>query len=177
MSGENVLKSREENDCFKKRACSLPIPCEYIPNAKRVSLRIEDSVEILNKGKRVSKEVWRVLKILLFATCSTFYLSQSMEFYKRFCEYPTTTSMEVINPEFYKMPAVTVCLRNLIKRSKFCAENPYSCEKPRKRKSFCKKHPYMCKKKVGDLMISFGFMSIVCRASQAFVIDILTHSS
>ncbi|GBO14703.1 hypothetical protein AVEN_161737-1, partial [Araneus ventricosus] len=97
---------------LKNRSCSPSRSCEQSPAAEEVSLRIEDD-ETLNKKMSIPKMIWQLLKIFLFVTCSTFYLRQSMEFYNRYCEYPTTTSMEVVNPEYYKMPAVTICFRNL----------------------------------------------------------------
>ncbi|GBM69876.1 hypothetical protein AVEN_154513-1 [Araneus ventricosus] len=111
MSGGSLFKSHVEK-ILGSRPCSSSRSCEHSPTTEEVSLRIEDD-EKLSRKKRIPKKIWQLLKIFLFVACSTFYLRQSMEFYNRFCEYPTTTSMEVVNPEYYKMPAVTICSRNL----------------------------------------------------------------
>ncbi|CAL1273857.1 unnamed protein product [Larinioides sclopetarius] len=172
MIGGNKFKSRVGKHILGNRLSCPTRSCEDSPSSIEVPLRKKDDEKSCKK-KQILKLIWQVLKILLFVACSTFFLRQSMEFYNRFYEYPTTTSMEVINPEYYKMPAVTICFKSLIKRSKFCAENPDRCEKPRQIELFCKNHPEICKKNESEIKIPMnGYHTIpspylVCKTKEA----------
>ncbi|KAF8788617.1 hypothetical protein HNY73_006642 [Argiope bruennichi] len=71
---------------------------------------------------------------------------------------PLTTNNLCHYPDYYKMPAITFCNRNLIKRTYFCGKYPDLCSKPNNLTEFCEKHPYMCKGDVSKLVIPmFGY--------------------
>ncbi|KAF8796518.1 hypothetical protein HNY73_000883 [Argiope bruennichi] len=59
------------------------------------------------------------------------------------------TNIAVTTPSHFKLPAVTICNRNMINRTYFCRRYPHLCEKPNDLEEFCQKHPFMCIPKFG----------------------------
>ncbi|GBL94473.1 hypothetical protein AVEN_235582-1 [Araneus ventricosus] len=87
-----------------------------------------------------------------------FFFYQSLEFYWHYYTYPTTTNIAVTTPSHFRIPAVTICNRNMIKRTQLCGQYPHLCAKPNNLKGFCQKHSSMCLGKTSDLEIPlFGY--------------------
>ncbi|CAL1297851.1 unnamed protein product [Larinioides sclopetarius] len=127
---------------------------------KDTTLTIEDSSDHPKKNFcfLAISTIWGITKCTIFMACATFFTYQASAFYKHYYTYPLTTNIAVTKPKYYKMPAVTFCNRNLIKRTYFCGHYPDLCSQPNNVKEFCEKHPYMCEGDVSKLVIPmFGY--------------------
>ncbi|GFR24095.1 uncharacterized protein TNCT_727571 [Trichonephila clavata] len=112
------------------------------------------------KSFNIRLAAWLGLKIVIFITCITCFLYQSIQFYKQYSSYPTKTSTIITNLEMYTPPAITFCDRNPIFRTKFCAEYQDLCEKPNDLTKFCQFEPQFCKGNLSNLMIpKFGYFT------------------
>ncbi|GIY62122.1 uncharacterized protein CEXT_556041 [Caerostris extrusa] len=96
--------------------------------------------------KRIFKRsfAWQMVKNVIFFACCSFFIIQSIEFYNHYSTYPTTTSIAVESPESLKIPAITVCDKNIVRRTHFCAAYPDSCQIPYDIEIFCQRHPVIC---------------------------------
>ncbi|CAL1299487.1 unnamed protein product, partial [Larinioides sclopetarius] len=109
----------------------------------------------VNKGKFVLRgySAWFVLKSAIFLACVMVCFYQSVDFYKHYFTYPLTTGFTVINPKFYKIPAITFCVRSPFKLTKFCKKNPHFCQRPIDLEDFCLLYPFYCKDDISNLKI------------------------
>ncbi|GIY23079.1 uncharacterized protein CDAR_525301 [Caerostris darwini] len=109
---------------------------------------------------------WKMIKNVLFFACCSFFFIQSIEFYNQYSSYPTTTSIAVVSPKYFKLPAITFCDKNIVWRTHFCAEYPDSCQKPNDIGKFCQHHPAICEKNASNVMIpKFGYYTNISQYS------------
>ncbi|GBL93589.1 hypothetical protein AVEN_25597-1 [Araneus ventricosus] len=124
------------------------------------------NANVRNSSKKLRKKqnfpsrciAWKVLKTLIFIVCLAFFFHQSTSFLTDYYAYPTTTRFAAKIPKNFKMPCITFCNTNPIKRSKFCSEFPHLCERPNNLTEFCMERPHVCSRNISNLVIpKFGY--------------------
>ncbi|GIY14282.1 uncharacterized protein CDAR_503451 [Caerostris darwini] len=132
-------------------------PHKDVPNSAKIS-SLSKFCRML--WKRIFKRsfAWQMVKNVIFFACCSFFIIQSIEFYNQYSTYPTTTSIAVESPESLKIPAITVCDKNIVLRTHFCDAYPDSCQIPNDIEKFCQRHPVICEKNHSNIMLpKFGY--------------------
>ncbi|CAL1278000.1 unnamed protein product, partial [Larinioides sclopetarius] len=112
------------------------------------------------RNLRNNSIAWIILKIIIFIICVILFFYQSMSFLSDYYSYPSTTRFSVDNPTHFKMPCITLCNINPLRRSKLCNEYPHLCESPNNMTAFCLERPHMCTRNYSDLLIpKFGYFT------------------
>ncbi|GIY27095.1 uncharacterized protein CEXT_32001 [Caerostris extrusa] len=95
---------------------------------------------------------WQMVKNAVFFACCSFFFIQSKQFYNHYYTYPTTTNIAVVSTEDFRLPAITFCDKNIVRRTHFCDVYPDSCEMPNDIKHFCQHHPVICSGNYSNIM-------------------------
>ncbi|GIY14280.1 hypothetical protein CDAR_503431 [Caerostris darwini] len=87
-------------------------PDKDAPNLPKVSTPVK-FCQMLWKWIFKRGVAWQMVKNAVFFACCSFFFIQSKQFYNHYYTYPTTTNIAVVSPENFKLPAITVCDKNM----------------------------------------------------------------
>ncbi|XP_055944617.1 uncharacterized protein LOC129975579 [Argiope bruennichi] len=116
------------NNDLKGKFVEMVDTSMFVRNGLHSPIVTEETAHEMPKKEDEASSAWKILKIILFVICLIVFIHQSVGFFNLYYTYSTTTSTIMTHPDVFKMPAVTFCSDNPVRRSSFCANYSFLCE-------------------------------------------------